>query len=321
MQDETGKMVVGEIIDNRTICDVFDVANMGGIRVSKARSHIVLISNNTDSTYRNEWRDGTLHFVGMGSTGPQRLNRQNNTLAKSKRNGWTVYLFEVFEKGRYVYAGEVELAADPYFSDQPDARADSRFVWMFPLRVKATTEVAVGTQPKTELPDHLPYGTYAVIGSDLTEEQTKLVNEALDRLRAAGVQVTDQRDVDEKRYKRAMARWYEDYVDRARSMVRELIAKKKQAAKARGREFALVDDELRINSASSEQELRDALVFLDRADPTEMQEIFEKAWNAVPMPEAPKSLQDLAETGPMQLQDLERAGVKRADPARFRVFK
>jgi 5-methylcytosine-specific restriction enzyme A len=123
-------MFVGETIDNRTICDLFEVANMGGIRVSQARSHIVLISNNTDPTYRNEWGDGTLHFVGMGSIGPQKLHRQNKTLANSKRYGWTVHLFEVFEKGRYVYAGEVELAADPYFSDQPDARADARFVWI-----------------------------------------------------------------------------------------------------------------------------------------------------------------------------------------------
>jgi hypothetical protein len=43
--------------------------------------------------------------------------------------------------------------------------------------------------------------------------------------------------------------------------------------------------------------------------------------NAVPMPEAPESLQDLAETGPMESTDLERFGIKRADPARFRDFK
>ena len=59
---------------------------------------------------------------------------------------------------------------------------------------------------------------------------------------------------------------------------------------------------------------------LDRDDPAAMQEVFEKAMNAVPMPEAPKSLQDLAETEPMQLTDLERPGVKRIDPARFRDF-
>jgi hypothetical protein len=41
-------MDIGAIIDNRTICDVFGVASMGGIRVCKVRSHIVLISNNTD---------------------------------------------------------------------------------------------------------------------------------------------------------------------------------------------------------------------------------------------------------------------------------
>ena len=62
-------------------------------------------------------------------------------------------------------------------------------------------------------------------------------------------------------------------------------------------------------------------MLLDRDEPAAMQEIFDQAWNAVPMPEAPKSLQDLAETEPMQLTDLERFGIKRADPARFRVFK
>jgi hypothetical protein len=309
-----------ETVSNRTICDVFGVANTGGIRVRKARSLIVLISNNTDPTYRNEWRDGILHFVGMGSKGPQKLDRQNRTLANSKKNGWTVHLLEVFEKSRYVYAGEVELADEPYLSDQVDARADDRFVWIFPLRVKATTEVAVGTQPKTELPDHLPFGAYAVIGSDLTEEQTRLVHETLDRLKAAGVHVTDQRDVDEKRYEKAMARWYEDAIDRARSIVKELIAKKRRAAKAQGRDFALIDDELRINSTSTEQELRDALKFLDRDDPIAMEEVFEQARRSMPMPDPPKSLEDLTETEPMTLADLERAGVKRGDPARFKDF-
>jgi 5-methylcytosine-specific restriction enzyme A len=113
---------VGETIDNRTLCDLFCVANTGGIRVSHRQNHIVLVSNNTDPTYRNDWRDSELHFVGIGSTGPQTLGRQNKTLANSARHGYRLHLFEVFEKGRYNYAGEVELAGEPYLSDQPDAR-------------------------------------------------------------------------------------------------------------------------------------------------------------------------------------------------------
>jgi hypothetical protein len=313
-------MKIGDVVDNRTICDVFGVANMGGIRVCKARSHIVLISNNTDPLYQNEWKDGTLHFVGMGSKGPQKVDRQNRTLANSKKYCWTVHLFEVFEKSRYVYAGEVELADEPYRSDQPDARADDRFIWIFPLRPKAIADTAVGAQPDNELPDHLPFGAYAVIDSNLTEEQTKLVHEALDRLKAAGVRITDQRGVDEIRHERALARWYEGGIDRVRSHVRELIEKKRRVAKARGREFVIIDDELRISPSSTEQDLRDALMCLDMVD---TEEVFEQARNAVPMPDPPQWMQDLAdsETEPMTSADLERAGVKRGDPARFKDFK
>jgi hypothetical protein len=90
----------------------------------------------------------------------------------------------------------------------------------------------------------------------------------LDRLKAAGARVTDQRDVEEKRYK-ALARWDEAVIDRARSIVKELIAKRRRAAKARGRDFALIDDELKINSASSEQRVKVLGIG--------MQEVFEEA--------------------------------------------
>jgi hypothetical protein len=51
-----------------------------------------------------------------------------------------------------------------------------------------------------------------------------------------------------------------------------------------------------------------------------MEQVFEEARRSVPMPDVPKSLQDLTETEPMRIADLERAGVKRIDPARFRDF-
>jgi 5-methylcytosine-specific restriction enzyme A len=130
-------MHIGEAVDNRPLCDLYGVGIMGGIQVNTRRNLIVLVSNNTDQTYRNEWRDGVLqHFVGTGSVGPQKLGRQNKTLANAGNSGSTIHLFEVFETSRYVYAGEVELAGEPYRSDQTDARKESRFVWIFPLRKK-----------------------------------------------------------------------------------------------------------------------------------------------------------------------------------------
>jgi hypothetical protein len=284
---------IGSAIDNRTICDLFAVANMGGIRVNKSRNLIVLISNNTDPTYRNEWKDDVLHFVGMGSIGPQKLDRQNKTLSLANKSGATIHLFEVFEKSRYVYAGQVELADEPYVSDQVDTRADSRFVWIFPLRRKPVTEdvgAVAGDSKEPITMNHLPHGTYAVIASGLDDDQIALVNKLLDQLKQAGVPVFDQRDVDRQRYDRELERWHEDVVDQARSIVRELIAKKKRAAKARYGSVGVVDDELEITSASSERDLREALKLLDRDDSVGTEEIFEEARGRVPMPDIPKSL-------------------------------
>ncbi|WP_426530438.1 hypothetical protein [Bradyrhizobium sp. McL0615] len=262
---------------------------MGGIRVSKSRDLIVLISNNTDPTYRNEWTDGTLQFVGIGSTGPQKLDRQNKTLASSKRNGMAVHLFEVFEKSKYVYAGEVELADEPYLSDQRDATGASRLVWMFPLRRKVTDTAETrtnGGSPKI----YLPHGAYAVIEGNLTDKQVDLVHEALDRLKGAGVVTVDQRDVDLARYEKALAAWHARVLDRVRGSIKALIAKRKRAAKERNQEFRLIDDELKINSASDETELRAALVFLDRDDTTSANQIFDEAMSRETMPEPPKWL-------------------------------
>jgi hypothetical protein len=278
----------GEVIDNRTLCDLFGVANTGGIRVNNRRSQIVLVSNNTDPTYRNEWRDEILHFVGRGSVGPQTLARQNKTLANATRRGYALHLFEVFEKRRYTYAGEVELASEPYMSDQPDARAHDRFVWIFPLRNEERVLPPVD-RPFAVETNYLPYGAYAVICADLTDEQRALVDETLDRLKEAGVSVFDYRDVEQRRYEKALAQWHENVLDRVRAKIKGLIAGRRRAAKDANRPFTLVDDELRVNSASTEAELRTALMLLDYDDPTAQERLFEEARQAVPMPDPPKS--------------------------------
>ena len=73
----------------------------------------------------------------MGLTGNQSLTfQQNKTLAESKTNGVHLHLFEVFEEGKYVYIGEVELANNPYIGKQPDKNHTIRDVYIFPLKVK-----------------------------------------------------------------------------------------------------------------------------------------------------------------------------------------
>jgi hypothetical protein len=303
----------GEVIDNRTLCDVFGVAIMGGIRVNNASNLIVLISNNTDPTYRNEWKDDVLQFVGMGSTGPQKLVRQNKTLANSERNGMAVHLFEVFEKSKYVYAGEVELADEPYMSDQRDADGDIRFVWMFPLRRKVTESATIAHPFQDEPQRHLPHGAYAVIHASLTDEQVDLVHDALDRLKDVGVPVIDQRDIDLARYEKALAAWHGRVLDQVRTSIRALIAKRKSAAKAVNREHGLIDDELKINAGSTEKELRDALQFLDRDDSTSANQIFDEAMSHEPMPEPPRWLKpssDSVDITPVRPSEIDRSRLK-----------
>ncbi|MCP3462144.1 hypothetical protein [Bradyrhizobium sp. CCGUVB23] len=307
---------IGDTIDNQTVCATFGVANMGGIRVNSRRNLIVLVSNNTDTTYRNEWIDGDLHFVGMGAVGPQRLDRQNRTLANSRAAGATLYLFEVFETSRYVYAGEVEVIDDPYLTERPDAQGRLRLAWVFKLRKKRATN---GPEPNgSSVPNHLPFEAYAVIGSNLTEEQRRMVNDALDRLREAGISVFDRRDVERNRYDKRLCEWQEAVLDHVRAYVRDLVEIRKKIAKSGNRAFGLIDDELKINSGSTEQELRAALKLLDRDDPISAEHVFEEARRAVPFPDPPSGILD-ADREQDDLPEIPKS--RPAVACRFRDFK
>jgi hypothetical protein len=307
-------IVVGDVVTNRTICDEFGVGVMGGIRFSKKRNTIVLVSNNTDTTFANEWNDGVLHFVGRGAIGPQKFTAQNKTLANAPRSGTQIHLFEVFKKGEYVYTGLVELADEPYRSEQVDARSESRFVWKFPLRRKVYDEPSgapYGKPVNGRHREHLPPGAYAVIDAGLNADQQKAVDRLLDELKRQGIAVFDQRDLEEKRYGVALARWRQEVLTVVRRRVRSLIARKKQGS--RNSSAFLADDELRINNASSEQELRQALSLLDYDDPMIRETIFDEARQAVPMPDPPASLSSRAES-----QEASRPGL--AEVRRSRPF-
>jgi hypothetical protein len=283
-------IVRGDTVTNSAICEEWGVGIMGGIRVSNERNTIVLISKNTDSTFVNTWEKGVLHFVGRGAVGPQKLTAQNRTLARSTMSGARVHLFEVFKKGEYVYAGQVELAGEPYRSEQVDAQSTNRFVWKFPIRLmtQQSSIFDAADSRNRGRRDHLPLDAYAVIDAELNAEQQKLVDGVLDELKRQGVYVLDKRDVDERRHRAALARWHEKVLAVVRRRVRSLISKRKRTMIDPS--AFLADDELHINNMSNEQELRRALALLDYDDPAAMEAVFEEARQAVEMPEPPTSL-------------------------------
>jgi 5-methylcytosine-specific restriction protein A len=138
----------GDQLSNADLGTVFKCGNNGGMRRSHATNTLVIVSDPTKGLYLDEWREGVLHYTGMGLRGPQTLEgNQNLTLARSRDNGVGVHLFEVHQEGVYTYGGQVELAADPYQAQQPDADGSIRSVWVFPVR--RIDEAAVLPMPQT----------------------------------------------------------------------------------------------------------------------------------------------------------------------------
>ena len=125
----------GDELSNEDLGIVFRCGNNGGMRRSHATNTLVIVSDPTKGRYIDEWREGVLHYCGMGLEGPQALDSaQNKTLAQSGSNGVAVHLFEVHRAGIYEYVARVELTSTPYESTQPDVKGTLRSVWIFPVR-------------------------------------------------------------------------------------------------------------------------------------------------------------------------------------------
>lgn len=126
---------IGQILKNTDIMEIFKCGNMGGMRRSKATNSLVIISDYTKGIYHDKWIGGVLHYTGMGKKGDQDINwAQNATLASCGKNGIDVHLFEVMNRGEYIYCGRIELVDKPYPDTQPDEDGMDRKVWMFPIR-------------------------------------------------------------------------------------------------------------------------------------------------------------------------------------------
>lgn len=125
----------GDVLSNAELSQKFSVGNMGGMRRSLKKNHLVLISDSTKGLYDDRWEGDTLHYTGMGKSGDQTLISQNRVLAESRNSGITVHLFEVFTQKNYSYSGEVLLVSKPYPEKQIGEDGKKRKVIMFPLRL------------------------------------------------------------------------------------------------------------------------------------------------------------------------------------------
>lgn len=125
---------IGAELNNEEMRKLFKCGNMGGMRRSKQTGTLVIISDDTKGLYRDVWKNGVLHYTGMGKVGDQVLEgNQNGTLYYSRTNGVEVHLFEVLNKAVYTYRGVVRLVDKPYKSKQPDDNGNMRDIWMFPV--------------------------------------------------------------------------------------------------------------------------------------------------------------------------------------------
>jgi 5-methylcytosine-specific restriction protein A len=126
----------GDVLQNDDIMKAFGCSGQGGMRKSNSTNTLVLISDETKGLYEDKWYKDEFHYTGMGKNGDQSLEfMQNKTLALSNENKVEIHLFEVFEKKRYTYIGQVYLIGEPYLSIQQGEDGIDRTVWIFKLKL------------------------------------------------------------------------------------------------------------------------------------------------------------------------------------------
>lgn len=125
----------GDTINNNQLKEIFKCSSQGGMRRSHKTNSLSIVSDHTKAIYEDRWIENIFHYTGMGLSGDQSLTfAQNKTLFQSKTSGTDVFLFEVFESGRYIFRGQFELADNPYQENQLDKDEQLRKVWVFPLK-------------------------------------------------------------------------------------------------------------------------------------------------------------------------------------------
>lgn len=124
------------IINNFQLAEIFKCSQQGGMRRSHKTNSLVLILKHKNGFYQDSWQGDTLHYTGMGQTGDQTLDgNQNTILFNSINNGVRVYLFESHIPNQYTYKGRVQLNGSPYQIQENDSNENNRIVWKFPISI------------------------------------------------------------------------------------------------------------------------------------------------------------------------------------------
>lgn len=138
------KLAEKEMFTKEEIQAIFGCSLQQGMARSHRTNSLVLVTDQyaSDRVYGDYWEDDILYYTGMGLNGDQDFEfGQNKTLRDSTGKRMFIALFTkiyVDGKSRFIYRGEVELAAPARFSPvkEKDKSGNFRKVCQFPLRVK-----------------------------------------------------------------------------------------------------------------------------------------------------------------------------------------
>jgi len=164
----------GRIYKRSQLIEAFGGSFMGGMNICKRTNTLALISKSTkDRIYNDYWRNGLLHYTGMGQIGDQKFTNANKVLLESPITKIPVHLFEVFKEGEYTYYGRVLLAGKTYFERESDTNGIERSVIKFPLKL-ADIELLSDTEMNgifagdLKLPEVIP--TYKVVAAAIFKD-------------------------------------------------------------------------------------------------------------------------------------------------------
>lgn len=209
MSEINKQITPGEVYSHSDLIRIFKVGSGGGIRYSRENNALVIVADHTKGLYDDKWHDNVLHYTGMGLSGDQDPNyKYNRHLNESPGNGIDLYLFEVFERYKYTYRGQVRRIGPVMTSKQFGADQVERDVVIFPLELIDDDEL-------------ITYETFErLINYKLSEARNASSADLLEKAKASEADIVGTRIVISKVYEREPA--ISEYVKRMANGVCQL---------------------------------------------------------------------------------------------------